>query len=198
LHEYWWILSRAIYHIARACECNMTNAFIWTKYVINSNKYFPINFNGKESCNISLFLHAICMRPILARANMGLDFVSGQYGCLFSRCRKYVINDLIHGHFHIDHIIPRPSSKIENSPYNLMFTTQFNDSSILITIISWDYLNLSKVCNKWFNTWAFPYWPYHPSTHIGTRLRLGPIWGSRNDNQANMEMPMYQSVNNKL
>jgi hypothetical protein len=65
-------------------------------------------------------------RPILARANMGLDFVSGQYGCLFSRCRKYVINNLIDGHFHIGLvIIPRP------------------------------------------------------------------IWGSRNDNQANMEMPMY-------
>ena len=43
------------------------------------------------------------------RANMGLDFVSGQYGCLFSRCRKYVINSLIHGHFHIGLvIIPRP------------------------------------------------------------------------------------------
>ena len=36
----------------------------------------------------------------IARANMDLDFVSGQYGCLFSRCRKYVINSLIHGHFH--------------------------------------------------------------------------------------------------
>jgi hypothetical protein len=48
-------------------------------------------------------------RPILARANMGFDFVSGQYGCLFSRCRKYVINSLIHGHFHIGLvIIPRP------------------------------------------------------------------------------------------
>jgi len=48
-------------------------------------------------------------RPILARANMGPDFVSGQYGCLFSRCRKYVINSLIHGHFHIGlGIIPRP------------------------------------------------------------------------------------------
>jgi hypothetical protein len=32
----------------------------------------------------------------IARANMGLDFVSGQYGGLFSRCRKYVINSLIH------------------------------------------------------------------------------------------------------
>ena len=33
----------------------------------------------------------------------------GQYGCLFSRCRKYVINSLIHGHFHIGLvIIPRP------------------------------------------------------------------------------------------
>jgi hypothetical protein len=46
----------------------------------------------------------------IARAYMGLDFVSGQYGCLFSRCRKYVINNLIHGHFHNGGlvIIPRP------------------------------------------------------------------------------------------
>ena len=34
-------------------------------------------------------------------------------------------------------------SKIENIHYNLIFTTKFNDSWILITIISWDYLNLS-------------------------------------------------------
>ena len=34
-------------------------------------------------------------------------------------------------------------SKIKNIPYNLIFTTKFNDSSILITIISCDYLNLS-------------------------------------------------------
>ena len=34
-------------------------------------------------------------------------------------------------------------SKIENIPYNLMFITKFNDSSILVSIISWDYLNLS-------------------------------------------------------
>jgi hypothetical protein len=32
-------------------------------------------------------------------------------------------------------------------------------------------------------------------SHIGPRLRLGPIWGSQDDNQANMEMPMYKSVN---
>jgi hypothetical protein len=36
---------------------------------------------------------------------MSLDFVSCQYGCLFSRCRKYVINSLIHGHFHIGLVI---------------------------------------------------------------------------------------------
>jgi hypothetical protein len=34
-------------------------------------------------------------------------------------------------------------SKIKNIPYNLIFATIFNDSSILITIISFDYLNLS-------------------------------------------------------
>jgi hypothetical protein len=33
-------------------------------------------------------------------------------------------------------------SKIENIPSNLIFTTKSNDSSILITIISCDYLNL--------------------------------------------------------
>ena len=34
-------------------------------------------------------------------------------------------------------------SKIEHIPYNLIFTTKFNDSLISITIISWDYLNMS-------------------------------------------------------
>ena len=34
-------------------------------------------------------------------------------------------------------------STISNIPYNLIFTTKFNDSSILIAIISCDYLNLS-------------------------------------------------------
>ena len=34
-------------------------------------------------------------------------------------------------------------STISNIPYNLTFTAKFNDSSILITIISCDYLNLS-------------------------------------------------------
>ena len=28
-------------------------------------------------------------------------------------------------------------------PYNLILTTKFNDSSILISIISWDHLDLS-------------------------------------------------------
>jgi hypothetical protein len=34
-------------------------------------------------------------------------------------------------------------STISNIPYNIIFTTKFNDASILITIISCDYLNLS-------------------------------------------------------
>jgi hypothetical protein len=33
-------------------------------------------------------------------------------------------------------------STISNIPYNLIYTTKFNDSSILITIISCEYLNL--------------------------------------------------------
>jgi hypothetical protein len=34
-------------------------------------------------------------------------------------------------------------NQVSNIPYNLIFTSKFNDSSILITIISCDYLNLS-------------------------------------------------------
>jgi hypothetical protein len=44
----------------------------------------------------------------------------------------------------------------------------------------------SENCSLSSNTYRF-----HPSTHISPRLRLGPIWGSRDDNQVNMEMPMY-------
>ena len=42
-------------------------------------------------------------------------------------------------------------SKISNIPYNIIFTTKFNDSSILITIISCDYLNLS-LANEYVGT----------------------------------------------
>ena len=38
----------------------------------------------------------------------------GQYGCLFSRCRKYVINSLIHGHFHIGLVIDHIGSRDDN------------------------------------------------------------------------------------
>ena len=42
------------------------------------------------------------------------------------------------------------------------------------------------------NTWAFPYWPsYHPETPILARDTVEGQYGSREDNQANMEMPMY-------
>ena len=37
----------------------------------------------------------------------------------------------------------KAGSKIEHIPYNLNFKAKFNDSSILISIMSWDYLNLS-------------------------------------------------------
>jgi hypothetical protein len=46
-------------------------------------------------------------------------------------------------------------SKFFNIPYNLIFTTKFNDSSILITIISWDYLNFS-VMNEYVGDITIP------------------------------------------
>ena len=54
-------------------------------------------------------------------------------------------------HFMKSVIWPKPGyasitcSTISNISYNLFFATKFNDSSILITIISCDYLNLSLV-----------------------------------------------------
>jgi len=46
-------------------------------------------------------------------------------------------------------------SKIEHIPFNLNFTIEYNDSSILITIISWDYLNLS-LANKYVGDFTIP------------------------------------------
>ena len=60
---------------------------------------------------------------------MGLDFVSGQYGRLFSRCRKYVINSLIHGHFHIGLvIIPRSILALDS------VAGQYGNANVLICI----------------------------------------------------------------
>jgi hypothetical protein len=46
-------------------------------------------------------------------------------------------------------------SKISNIPYNLIFTAKFNDSSIIITIISCDYLNLS-LANEYIGDVTIP------------------------------------------
>jgi hypothetical protein len=43
----------------------------------------------------------------------------------------------------------------ENILYNLIFITKFNDTSILITIISWDYMNLS-VANEYVGDVRIP------------------------------------------
>ena len=90
--------------------------YIYKYYILSSNKgifVWPIwpevscpYFHTPENNRLLNYCKII---SISARTNMGLDFVLGQYGCLFSRCRKYLINSLIHGHFHIGLvIIPRP------------------------------------------------------------------------------------------
>jgi hypothetical protein len=105
-------------------------------YTRETAKIIADSFTPRENNRLLDYYKIISIsRPILAaRANMGHDFISGQYGCLFSRCRKYVINSLIHGHFHIGLVII-------------------------------------------------------PSTHIGPRLHLGPIWGSLDDNQPIWKCP---------
>ena len=97
-----------------------TILFIGFYYILSSNKgifVWPIwpevncpYFHPLENNRLLDYFKIISIsRPILAQVNKGLDFVSGQYGCLFSRCRKYIIKGLIPGHFHIGLvIIPRP------------------------------------------------------------------------------------------
>ena len=82
--------------------------FVWPIWSEENCPYFHTRENNRllDYCKIISI-----SRPILTRANMGLDFVSGQYGCLFSICRKYVINSLIHWHFHIGLVI------IQRPPY---------------------------------------------------------------------------------
>jgi hypothetical protein len=58
-----------------------------------------------------------------------------------------------------------------------------------------------KITGYWITTRSFPYRGPGQYGCLFARCRkyvinsLGPIWGSRDDNQANMEMPMYKSVN---
>jgi hypothetical protein len=58
-------------------------------------------------------------------------------------CIVNVNIDLLCCDFHEPGYTSITCSKIEHIPYNLICTTKFNDSSILVTIISWNYLNLS-------------------------------------------------------
>ena len=68
----------------------MTDTKWWQKLTL------PLARWAKNNRLLDYYKIISISRPILTRPNMGLDFVSGQYGCLFSRCRKYVINSLIH------------------------------------------------------------------------------------------------------
>ena len=80
--------------------------FVWPIWLEVNCPYFHTLGNNRL---LDYYKILSISRPILARANMGLDFVSGQYGCLYSRGQKYVINSLIHEHFHIGLvIIPQP------------------------------------------------------------------------------------------
>ena len=70
-------------------------------------------------------------------------------------------------------------SKISNIPYNLVFTTKFNDFSILFTIISWDYLNLS-LANEYVDDVTIPtqvikynhFFPRGSANHCSIHIKL--------------------------
>jgi hypothetical protein len=78
-------------------------SYIHNYYILSSNKgIFVCPIWPEVSCP---YFHTPGKQPVIGslqdhfhiEAHIGPD----QYGCLFSRCRKYVINSLIHGHFHI-------------------------------------------------------------------------------------------------
>ena len=96
------------YYILSSNKC----IFVWPIWPEVNCPYFHTPENNRLLDSYKIISIS---RPILVRANLGLDFVSDQYACLFSRCRKYVINRLIHGHCHIGLvIIPRPILAIDS------------------------------------------------------------------------------------
>jgi hypothetical protein len=107
---------------------------------------------------------------------------------------------LIHGHFHIGlGIIPRP-------PYWPDTESRANMGRGMITRPIWKcpciklfiiyFRHLEKRHPYWPETKSRPIW-YAPIWSSIWKLSCSnpiTIWGSRDDNQANMEMPMYYSV----
>jgi hypothetical protein len=78
--------------------------FKFITYLVQIRHFCMTNMTGSK---LSIFSHPgkITGYWIITRSFP----YRGQYGCLFSSCRKYVINSLIYGHFHIGLvIIPRP------------------------------------------------------------------------------------------
>jgi hypothetical protein len=57
----------------------------------------------------------------------------------------------------------------------------------------WKLVNSFKMMKYiQINTWAFPYWlGYHPETPMLARDGVEGQYRSKDDKQANMEMPMY-------
>jgi len=75
-------------------------------------------------------------------------------------------------------------SKIEHIPYNLILTTKLNDSSILITIISWDYLNL-LLANEYVGNVTIP-------TQVIKYNQCCSRWLSQSDCSTHIKLNYYQ------
>jgi hypothetical protein len=65
---------------------------------------------------------------------------------------------MLTGYTILGHLTLNKPQRNWNIPYNLIFTTKFNDSSILITIISWHHYTITALCvgklkkeNQYFN-----------------------------------------------
>jgi hypothetical protein len=87
--------------------------------------------------------------------------------------------------------VPLISSPFTDSDYTFgifkLFVMPILDAQYLSRSNFYSYMEYIQI-----NTWTFPYWPgYHPETPILVRDGVEAQYESRDDNQANMEMPMY-------
>ena len=77
--------------------------------------------------------------------------------------------------------------------YQQLFKIKFHQNDMKCLYKFWILATNAQLSHYLqINTWAFPYWPgYHPETLILIRDGVEGQYGSSDDNQANMEMPMY-------
>ena len=107
--------------------CQNTH-IVTIEYIIERPKQFPFDLRCKIHIIDSIATSAFQISKMI------------MYSCMDTHIYRMVFKEYLK---QLNRLYDITCSTISNTSYNLIFTTKFNDSSILITIISCDYLNLS-------------------------------------------------------